>query len=402
MGRLPDGRVVFVPFGAPDEVVEISLQQNRKTYARGLLREVLRPSPDRVRPACPLAAPDLCGGCPLMHLSETSQHRAKHAWVCAAVRHTGALVLPLLSPTPALAYRLRTRMQLIEDGLSFAQARSEKRCAVSACPVLMPALGKVLFDALRSTFGFMGLGATVAAVCGNREGLPAVGLSIKPGQGAHTAALISALGRLVSDSVVIGAQVLCTQLGQTEIELDRRFGPLLTSPAGFAQASQAGHSVLPKLVSEQVSDGLAGDGSVLELFAGSGNLTRALHQIAGSVVAVEGESCAAKRLSNWAQDKSQVVTLAVSVAEALARFERKKRTFDVAVLDPPRTGARETIAQLARLTRHRVVYVSCDVMTLARDIVEFRRHGFFPKTVQPLDLMPQTAEIECVAVLDRA
>ena len=93
-----------------------------------------------------------------------------------------------------------------------------------------------------------------------------------------------------------------------------------------------------------------------------------------------------------------VEVVSAPVERALAA--RAGTRFDVAVLDPPRTGARAALAALARLAVRRVVYVSCDAMTLGRDLMELRAAGLRPRSVQPLDLMPHTAQVECVAVLD--
>ncbi|HRI52390.1 MAG TPA: TRAM domain-containing protein, partial [Pseudomonadota bacterium] len=119
VGRLPDGRVVFVPGGAPDEEAEIALTATHRSYARGELLRVRSASPQRVAPPCPLAAglaaqsPDAkvsgaaCGGCPLMHVARPAQLQAKQEWVRRAVRHSGAEVLPILAPTQPLGYRVR-------------------------------------------------------------------------------------------------------------------------------------------------------------------------------------------------------------------------------------------------------------------------------------------------------
>jgi hypothetical protein len=141
-----------------------------------------------------------------------------------------------------------------------------------------------------------------------------------------------------------------------------------------------------------------------KLYAGSGNLTRALRARADFILASEGEAAAAARLRRLlaagSPDCAQVEVVSAPVERALAA--RPGSRFDVAVLDPPRSGARAALAALTRLALRRVVYVSCDAMTLGRDLVELRAAGLRPRSVQPVDLMPHTAQVECVAVLDAA
>jgi 23S rRNA (uracil1939-C5)-methyltransferase len=129
---------------------------------------------------------------------------------------------------------------------------------------------------------------------------------------------------------------------------------------------------------------------VLELHAGTGNLTRLLDE-AAEVVAVDS------RRVPW--PTPVVAGVAHEVARALAT---EGRAFDIALLDPPRTGASELMEPLLALAPGRIVYVSCDPATLARDIEALARGGYRPERAQPLDLMPQTAHVEVVVTLVRA
>jgi 23S rRNA (uracil1939-C5)-methyltransferase len=159
---------------------------------------------------------------------------------------------------------------------------------------------------------------------------------------------------------------------------------------GFAQASWSGNDELRRLVREAVG----APGRVLELFAGSGNFTRDLVALAPDGVAVEGDRAAGERLRRLLAPHpgwSARVEPAVRAVERL-RGER----FNVVVLDPPRAGAAEIIEALGSLAP-RIVYVSCDPMTLARDCERLRFHGW----AQPVDMMPHTSHVEVVARLER-
>jgi tRNA/tmRNA/rRNA uracil-C5-methylase (TrmA/RlmC/RlmD family) len=175
VGRLADGRIVFVPGGATEEEVEVSLDELRKGYVRGTLRRVLSPSPGPRHPAvCSLAAPGRCGGCPIMHVSRTAQLSAKQSWVTRAVRHSGAVVLPMLAPTPrtALPHPRQARGDDRQRGakLSFAISRSSERQPIAACPVLDPKLASVLLCQSDPLTSCIGEGGSVSALVGQHQG----------------------------------------------------------------------------------------------------------------------------------------------------------------------------------------------------------------------------------------
>lgn len=417
VGRRDDGLVVFVPGGAPGEQVEVRLEQVKKGYARARLLRVLSPSADRVEPACPLARPERCGGCPLMHVGRTAQLRAKEAWVRRALRKTGAEILPILAPASELGYRVRARLTVRDGQLAFAGARSHRAVAVARCPVLDPLLQTALLVRGRELAPLLGEGAVLAGLVGRTEGTPtqparpAVQLWARLGRGGDRRAARTWLADRIDEGELAGARLVEGEVGDGEVlgaqVLDIGPGgaldmPLWASADGFAQASAPGHSLLPELV----ASALAGERPrVVELYAGSGNLTRALRRIASSVLAIEGDAPACDRLRRMAEQYTgpELAPLAVRhvpVEKGLVELLRAGVTCDAVVLDPPRTGALDALRGIAGLRPRRVVYVSCDAMTLGRDLQQLRELGLVPARVQPLDLMPQTAEVECVAVLE--
>ncbi len=427
VGRLPDGRVVFVPGGAPDEEAEITLTATHRSYARGELLRVRSVSPQRVAPPCRLAAGLAAqaaqasgatasgaarGGCPLMHVARPAQLQAKQEWVRRAVRHSGAEVLPILAPTPSLAYRVRARLLVRAGRLGFASARSHRGVEVERCPVLAPALAAVLLGDGPAIAAALGEGGALAGLVGGGEATPAVQLAVELAPGGHAAAVRAWLQQLLLTGRIVGATLVGKALrpelfGAAAVNLGDdagELGSLWASADGFAQASRAGHGILPRVVGELVGAPDAGGRwpRLVELYAGSGNLTRALRSRADYILAIEGDAGAAARLRRLLtagpSAAAQVEVVSAPVERALAAQAGTR--FDVAVLDPPRAGARAALLALTRLAVRRVVYVSCDAMTLGRDLLELRAAGLRPRSVQPLDLMPHTAQVECVAVLE--
>lgn len=418
VGRRDDGLVVFVPGGAPGEQIEARLEEVKKGYARARLLRVLSPSAERVEPACPLARPERCGGCPLMHVSRAAQLRAKESWVRRALRKSGAEVLPILAPASELGYRVRARLTVRDGQLGFVGARSHQLVAVALCPVLEPRLERALLVRGRELAPLLGEGAVLAGLVGRTEGAPgrpaqpAVQLWARLARGGDRRAARSWLTARIDEGELAGARLADENdadgelLGAPVLDVGPADAgtPLWASADGFAQASAPGHSLLPELV----ASALTGERPrVVELYAGSGNLTRALRRVASSVLAIEGDASACSRLRRMAErhDGPELASLTVRhvpVEKGLAELLRAGVTCDAVVLDPPRTGALDALRGIAGLRPRRVVYVSCDAMTLGRDLQQLRELGLLPLKVQPLDLMPQTAEVECVAVLEAA
>jgi len=172
---------------------------------------------------------------------------------------------------------------------------------------------------------------------------------------------------------------------------------LLGSAAAFAQANAPQDARLRQCVAAW-----AGGPRVLELFAGVGNLTLALAGQAETVTAVESSPAGAELLRRNAEaNKGRVTVLQQSAKAALEQLSDQGRRFHTVVLDPPREGCRGLGEKLAATGAQRIVYVSCDPITLARDLGELQAHGFRATQAQPMDMMPQTFHLEAVVLLER-
>jgi len=430
VGRRDDGLVVFVPGGVPGDRVAVRLLSRQRSYARGELLRVVSPGPERVEAACPLAMPQpgqtaaACGGCPLMALSRPAQLVAKQSWVARALRQLAVELRPILAPAEPLGYRLRARLVVRAGQLSFAAAASHRGAVLTACPVLAPELAQVLLSRGPELPAALGEGGALSGLLGWHAGRPAVQLAAELGRHGHLpvvrrllqkwieagdivgASLRSAAGQSAAQEEILGQATLDLAAPPGEVASRDDLGPLAGSAAGFAQACAAGHTLLPKLVADAVRLPFV-DGSlpvlpqpqVLELFSGSGNLTRALLPLAQAITCVEGDPAAMARAA--ARFGDAITRCAEPVDSALAKLSAAGARFSTVVLDPPRAGAREAMSRIVGLGAQRVIYVSCDVMTLARDLATLAAAGYRLRSVQPLDLMPHTAEIECIAVCDR-
>jgi 23S rRNA (uracil1939-C5)-methyltransferase len=187
---------------------------------------------------------------------------------------------------------------------------------------------------------------------------------------------------------IVGVRAGQRQEGAEAVELE----PGLQGSADrFAQASLAGNQALLSCVADALP---ARAESALELYAGSGNLTRALTDVYDRVFACDVVPPAGgpPQGVQWRAGHAERVTATLAGAGV---------AIDVVVLDPPRSGARECMGPIAKLGPKRVIYVSCDPATMARDLVDLGTSGYQTKWLQPFDLMPQTSHVEVVAIADR-
>ncbi|MCE9571673.1 MAG: TRAM domain-containing protein [Deltaproteobacteria bacterium] len=385
VGRL-DGKVVFVGGVAPGERVRIRLTDEHAGFSRGELVEILAPSRVRVAPRCKHAADRSCGGCPWQHVARSAQLEAKQAQVTSALRKAiaaGLRLHPIHAVTPDAGWRRRARLTWTRGGqpratIGFHGPRSHKVVDVASCPQLEPALDHAL-AAVRRLAPALGVGGEIHLALGRNDAIHVV--IEGPCERGAAQALVGQAGIV---GVAIDFAGKRAVFGAPAIELDEA---IAGSADSFAQASDAGNRALGQAVKAALGEGR--DRALLELFAGAGNLTRHARALgwqvtASDVVAPPRPLDGIEFLVGRAQD---------AVASLGDRW------FDTVLLDPPRTGAREVMDRIAAICE-RVIYVSCDPATLARDVQGLLDRMWMPIWAQPLDLMPDTAHVEVVMLLE--
>ncbi|MCA9718001.1 MAG: class I SAM-dependent RNA methyltransferase [Myxococcales bacterium] len=408
VGEHPETRTWLVDGALPGEIVQVRRTQTEKRLIRGVTATVAMASEQRVSPPCPLS--ETCGGCNWQHVAPAAQLELKRQIVQGQLRRFDVEVEAAAPSPSALGYRRRARLhyEQTEDGqwrLGFRRARSHEivdvpRCAVLDAPLqhaaervrgllpLLPARGEILglSDGERAALGLPGVRLTDAL----------------------TAALAGVL-----DDVLVGFSVRGGRqrqaIGRAKLEIDgpQRDGepvPILVSPFVFTQAQGAVNRALVRYVTAQAEPAGA---RVLELYAGAGNFTRALAGTAKRVWAIDESREAIACLQGLVERFGLPVTARNGKSEGflgkLARADRARgHDYDVVVLDPPRRGlGRQPARWLASTRPARVVYVSCDPATLARDLEVFVKSGYTLERVRVFDLMPMTSEVEIVATLRR-
>ena len=366
VGRAPDGRVVFVPDTAPGDRVRVRVIDMKKRFARARVQQLLASGSTRTDPVCPVFGS--CGGCAWQHVDYATQLEAKAAFVTDALRRIGGLVLPneiRIDPSPSpYGYRGRARLHVLGRRVGFRRRRSHAICATRRCPILLPALDGALRELADRAPLEDGEWEIAAAPSGEVRVNP-------PGRQGEPLEIEIGSDRLrFSSGVFVQSNTLLL--------------PLLTA----AVLEAAGHGEV-----------------AFELYAGAGTFTLGLARRYGRVVAVEGQVAAARDLRHnlGAQGlDAGVDVVAAPVEQALAGTELPEHA-DLALLDPPRPGLPPGgVECLVRRAPRRIVFLSCDPATLARDLAVLCAEGYRLEAVRAFDLFPQTPHVETLAVLQRA
>lgn len=359
----PGGKVVFVAGAVPGDRVRIEVVEDRERYARAVVREVVEPSPDRRIPPCPHAS--ACGGCTWQHASYAAQLGWKRTIVEGALAHVGRLeteVRPTVAGSP-FHYRNRIDLRTAAGRPALHRARSHDLVPLDVCLLPVPPLVEV-FDALTGLEDGLRLVLRAGVRTGERIVIADRPTAIRP-------AGIVPVG--AADAVV------------HEVVAGVRFR---VSGTAFFQVDTEGAEHLVALAEEAA--GMTGDERMLDGYAGGGLFAATVGRRATSVTAVESDPVAVSDL--------RANTVGVRVVESPMASAGLEGPFDVVVVDPPRAGlGADVVDSIVALGPSRVVSVSCDPATFARDARRFVDHGFRLEWVAPVDMFPQTHHIETVA-----
>jgi len=424
-----DGKVVFIEGALPGERVQVSVARRKNQWEQGTVSALQRESSQRVAPLCPHFGlhPQACGGCKMQHLQPAAQVAAKQRVLEDNLRHlakvTPQRVLRPLQGSP-WGYRRRARLSVRHVAkkaavlVGFHERKSRYVADMTQCPVLPPEVSALL-PTLRELVGAMAA----------RDRLPQIELAM----GDDVCALVlrhldpltdDDLGRLREfadahgvqwwlqpggpDSAApldAGGKVLCYRLPEFELTMPFR-------PTDFTQVNLGINRVLVSQAVRYLDP--APDARVIDWFCGLGNFTLALARRAGSVLGVEGSAALVQR----ARDNAAANGLA-GRASFVERDLFELTAADLAALptaqrwliDPPREGAFALARAAAELVQSgaawsapaRIVYVSCNPSTLARDAgLLVHQAGYVCSAAGVVDMFPHTAHVESIAVFDRS
>jgi 23S rRNA (uracil1939-C5)-methyltransferase len=410
-----NGKAVFIPGALPGETVRFVYAERKRNFDTGKVQAILTASADRVTPACPHF--DICGGCNLQHLAPAKQLEFKQKILLDNLQRLGHVTpAHITAPLTGLpwGYRRKARLGTKYVGkkqrfmIGFREKASHLLADLSQCETLNPQIGRRLPEIaamLRALSCYQHIPQVEVAIADNATAL--VIRHMVPFTSADIEQLI-AFAKQTGwhlyqqphglDSITPiwpGDSVLTYQVDKQQIELQ-------FLPSDFIQVNREVN--LAMIDAALAALQLDADMTVLELFSGLGNFTLPIARRAQHVVAVEGERGLVKRAQDNAQ-RNSITNVQQQVAD-LARdctgLPWLHANFDRVLLDPPRSGAIEVLPVVAATKAQRIVYISCNPATLARDAdVLVNQFDYRLAQVGVLDMFPHTAHVEALAVFVR-
>ncbi|MCS6871211.1 MAG: 23S rRNA (uracil(1939)-C(5))-methyltransferase RlmD [Anaerolineae bacterium] len=391
-----EGRAIFVPYAIPGEriLARITQDKGRFAYAEGVT--LLEASEARVLPRCPHFGPKRCGGCHWQHIDYDAQLLFKQQIVADQLTRIGGIaeppVLPTIpSPNP-WQYRTHVTLHVTPDGqIGFVGTDDQQIVPIQECHIIRPELQDLL-ERLDLQMLDGNILSRVRLQVGTESDDRLIALStvddMPPAIELDLPLSVSFLSEDEYPQALIGTgKVHYTIKGRT----------FQVTAGSFFQVNLPIAEQLVDLVLEYLA--LQGTENVLDLYSGVGFFTAFLAERAATVTAIEGSPTAVDDADANLHDLTNVTLIEGLVEDVLPELEER---FDAVVLDPPRSGMEASaLDALSALAPAKIVYVSCDPATLARDAKRLLAKGYTLQVVQPLDMFPQTYHIECLAVLVR-
>jgi len=394
-----NGKALFIPGLLPAETAEIILKEEKRQFARGEVSRRLNDSPERVAPRCPHFG--VCGGCQQQHASVELQQRSKRAALARLMKQD---VDDVIAGEP-WGYRRRARLSLswqpkaqrLEMG--FRKAGDSDIVNVTQCPVLVPRLEALLTplrDCLAELSGARQLGHVELVEADNG---PLMVLRHTAPLNAADRAKLERFSHSHHLALYLAPQsdIVEQITGQTPCYASDGL-PLHFSPRDFIQVNDGVNQQMVARALEWLA--VQPQERILDLFCGMGNFTLPLAKRAAEVVGVEGVAeLVAKGQENAQQNGLHNVTFFhENLEEDVTKQPWASRGFDKVLLDPARAGAAGVMQHIIKLSPGRVVYVSCNPATLARDSEALLSAGYQIERLAMLDMFPHTGHLESMVL----
>ncbi|MBK5211807.1 MAG: 23S rRNA (uracil(1939)-C(5))-methyltransferase RlmD [Coriobacteriia bacterium] len=419
---LSDGKTVFIPFGCPDDEVEIKIIEDRGNYARGEIVRIITPSPMRVSPSCPYFG--TCGGCEWQHIDYADQLISKRNIVVDALSRIGkienadALVLDCVPSKNQYNYRnkieLEARMNNGRFELGFHKRGTHQLIEVDSCALFTKKFQKAP-KALRGALSYL-VGNQDYAI--ERIGIRAatftsdVEIALYTAPGPFPRAMVAKMLKQAMPQATSIVRVLLKDKAETRTvskvevllgkgRLEEMIGDIsygISAPS-FWQVNTRGAAVLVDSALEFLEPDETD--TVVDLYSGVGTFTLPLAKSAGEVLAVESYGPAVRDLRrNLDENNLDAEAIGGDAAREISSIDH----IDGLIVDPPRAGLDAKVIEslIGRKYLKKLVYVSCDPATLARDLKSLVAGGYSIIEVKPVDLFPQTHHVECVVSMSRS
>lgn len=425
-----DGFTLFVDGALPGDEVEVTVADVKRNYATAILKRIVSPAPERVAPRCPAFAE--CGGCQLQHLDYQAQLRWKRQQVVDALTRIGHLaeipVHPCIGPAEPWSYRNKAQFP-VGPGVAGATiaagiyARGTHRIVdIDECLIQQPLNNDIIraakrlamkhriapYNELTHTGCLRHILARVGSASGEAMAVFVTNGADFPGGRDLAAELMRELPSVVSvhqninarrTNVILGEETRLLAGRETITDRIGRFA-FEISPRSFFQVNPEQTEVLYRKAVEYA--GLTGAETVVDAYCGIGTISLFLAERAKAVHGIEvvPEAIADARV-NAARNGIANAQFHQGEAEAALPWLREQGVApDVIVVDPPRKGCEPGVLDaFAAMGPERIVYVSCNPATLARDLARLAELGYRTVEAQPVDMFPMTSHVECVVLM---
>jgi 23S rRNA (uracil1939-C5)-methyltransferase len=420
LARTPEGEVIFVPFSAPEDVVNVERVRGIAKPAKATISTILTPSVDRTKPACSVFGD--CGGCQWQHLSIAAQRNWKQAIVSESLNRIGKLTNVTVLPTLAVGAdgwqsRNRVQWEIEPDGdeftptpchkLGYYQAQSHDIVEFDQCHVIPETLNQLALrmrqlmrENASLASGLLRIEAFISPAPANEILLTLIG--------EKNQAVTPLAKQLMQEFPAI--QGVCSLdsgkkeatpsplVGDTALEFGLAGNQYRVSAGHFFQTSYAGTEVLLEILEQYLPESME---SLLDVYAGVGLFSIHFAKRTQRVLAIESSpSAEADAHENFSLN--DIVNVAWKTGDARQSLRALNEKFEVAIVDPPRGGCQpEVLSWLSQHIEKRLIYVSCNPTTLARDLKLLVAQGWHIDVVQPVDMFPQTYHVETVVSLSR-
>ncbi len=423
-----EGCAVFIPNAVFGERVSVRIEKAQKTWAAGKIVEILERSPHRVNRKCPVAK--VCGGCDFWHMDYEEETRLKAERVRSCLNRIGGETLenvPILDAPTCYGYRNKAQYPVSsQKGRAYAgffKAGSHSVVENERCLILPAEMDQVKDIVIAHMNRFRipaydetahaGLVRHIYVRRGAQSGQVLVCLAVNGRRLPHDQELAEALTKVPGFTTLVLS--VNTKKGNTILgdEFITLYGPgtiedtlcglsFRLSPRSFYQVNHHQAQRLYRAAIEQA--GITKEDTVLDLYCGVGTITLAMASAAGRVIGVEVVPQAVEDARENAKRNGidNAEFFCGDAGEAALALEAQGIRADVVVVDPPRKGLNaDTIEALSRFAPRRIVYVSCDPATLARDVALLKERGYVLKNAMAADLFPRCAHVESIVCLER-
>ena len=402
-----NGKVFFIPYSVIGDKAWIKMVEKKKNYSIGKLIQLIEPSPWRANPPCPFFGQ--CGGCQWQHINDSVQINSKEEILKEILKRLGGLKeIPPITVTPSLqtyGYRARIQLKVKGERMGYFQERSHRVVDIDHCPIAHPLVNQIISSLRKAPSSFFRM--------------EEIEINVSPEQGKgvlilHPLSLHSGMKHFIKEflqthpilkGIAVTGKKGLTLFGEPYLTFtissnqrgEKSVLRLRTSPESFFQVNLEQNQALIRTVLE-FSDVNEGE-RIFDLYAGVGNFTLPLAIASKEVWGVE-ESRAAVEDARSNAERNGIKNcnfMHGGVEDILKHWDGGRP--DLIILDPPRTGCKTVLDQVVRLEPKKIVYVSCEPTTFARDLRLFSERGFHLQRLSLVDMFPQTYHIEVVGLL---